>query len=313
MQRNWAKKGLCKMGVKSKLGAVDYLLAAILLFIGVVMLYPLWWVLMTSMSDPVWLSTNTVKVFPGKFSFDAYKFILSEGKLWQSYANSILYALGATAVTLLVCSLYAYPMTLAHFKGKKFFNTMLIIPMFFSGGMIPMYMQISRLGMLNSIWSMILPGAISAYYVILFRTNMKSIPAELRESAIIDGASEWRVYWNIILPLSKVIFFIIALYCIVGSWNSFTQPLLYLSDQSKMPLAIYLRNLIVSNTVDTTELTMSAGSSYYQTIASQGGGIGMRIAIKMGTIVVSVLPIMMIYPFIQKYFVKGVMLGSVKG
>ncbi|MEG0911108.1 MAG: carbohydrate ABC transporter permease [Ruthenibacterium sp.] len=301
------------MGVKSKLGAVDYLLAAILLFIGVVMLYPLWWVLMTSMSDPVWLSTNTVKVFPGKFSFDAYKFILSEGKLWQSYANSILYALGATAVTLLVCSLYAYPMTLAHFKGKKFFNTMLIIPMFFSGGMIPMYMQISRLGMLNSIWSMILPGAISAYYVILFRTNMKSIPAELRESAIIDGASEWRVYWNIILPLSKVIFFIIALYCIVGSWNSFTQPLLYLSDQSKMPLAIYLRNLIVSNTVDTTELTMSAGSSYYQTIASQGGGIGMRIAIKMGTIVVSVLPIMMIYPFIQKYFVKGVMLGSVKG
>lgn len=301
------------MGVKSKLNFVDYLLAFFLLLIGVIMLYPLWWVLMTSMSDPVWLSTHTVKLLPGDFSVEAYKFILSEGKLWQSYGNSIIYALGSTAVTLLVCSLYAYPMTLAHFKGKKIFNTLLIIPMFFSGGMIPVYMQIANLGMLNTIWAMIIPGAISAYYVILFRTNMKAIPAELRESAIIDGASEFRVYWNIILPLSKVIFFIIALYCIVGSWNSFTSPLLYLSDQDKMPLSIYLRNLIVSNTVDTTELTMSGGSAYYQTIASQGGGIGMRIAIKMGTIVVSVLPIMMIYPFIQKYFVKGVMLGSVKG
>lgn len=306
---------MCRlMGSKrNRAGKADYILGGILVLMGIAMMYPLWWVLMTSISEPVWLSTHTVKLFPGKIGFDAYKFILSEGKLWVSYRNSILYALGSTAVTLLVCSLYAYPLTLNHFKGKKFFNVILIIPMFFTGGMIPTYMQIAKLGLLDTVWSMILPGAMSAYYVILFRTNMKAIPAELRESAIIDGASEFRVYLNIILPLSKVIFLIIALYCIVGSWNSFTQPLLYLSNEHKMPLSIYLRNLIITSTTDTAELTMSGGSSYYQSIASQGGGIGMRIAIKMGTVVVSILPIMMIYPFIQKYFVKGVMLGSVKG
>lgn len=298
---------------RERASAADYVMGAVLVLLGLLMMYPLWWVVMTSLADPVWLSTHTVKFLPGKVSFTAYQFILSEAKLWVSYANSILYAAGSTIVTLLTCSLYAYPMTLAHFKGKKLFNILLIIPMFFTGGMIPTYMQIANLGLLDSAWSMILPGAVSAYYVILFRTNMKAIPAELRESAIIDGASEFRVYLNIILPLSKVIFLIIALYCIVASWNSFTPPLLYLSDQAKMPLSIYLRNLIITNTMDTAELTMSGGSAYYQTIASAGGGIGMRIAIKMGTIVVSVLPIMMVYPLIQKYFVKGVMLGSVKG
>lgn len=299
--------------MSKKIKLADWILAAVLLVIGLATLYPLWWVLMTSVSDPVWLSTHTVGLFPGKWSVDAYKFILSESKLWVSYFNSIVYAIGSTIITLFVCSLFAYPLTLEQFKGKKFFNTLMLIPMFFTGGIIPTYLLIANLKMLDTIWAMILPGAFATYYVILFRTNMKGIPPELRESAIVDGASEFRVYWNIILPLSKVIFLIIALYCIVGSWNSFTPPLLYLSDEAKMPLSIYLRDLIVTNSTDTTELTMSSGSAYYQTIASQGGGIGMRIAIKMGTIIVSVVPIMMIYPFIQKYFVKGVMLGSVKG
>ena len=299
--------------MSKKVKLADWILGIVLLVIGLATLYPLWWVLMTSLSDPVWLSTHTVGLLPGKFSIDAYQFILSESKLWVSYLNSIINAIGSTIVTLFVCSLFAYPLTLEQFKGKKFFNTLMLIPMFFTGGIIPTYLLIANLKMLDTIWAMILPGAFATYYVILFRTNMKGIPPELRESAIVDGASEFRVYWNIILPLSKVIFLIIALYCIVGSWNSFTPPLLYLSDEAKMPLSIYLRDLIVTNSTDTTELTMSGGSAYYQTIASQGGGIGMRIAIKMGTIIVSVVPIMMIYPFIQKYFVKGVMLGSVKG
>ncbi|MBS4208674.1 carbohydrate ABC transporter permease [Bacillus sp. FJAT-50079] len=296
---------------KVKVSLTEYVLAAFLLLLGLFMLYPLWWVLMTSLADPVWLSTNTVVLWPGKFGIDAYRFILSEGKLWTSYLNSAIYALGSTVVTLIVCSLYAYPFTLPKFKGKLFFNLLLIIPMFFSGGMIPTYMQIANLGMLDTVWSMMLPGAISAYYVILIRTYMKGIPMELRESAIIDGASDFKIYWLIVLPLSKVILLIIALFSIVDSWNSFTPPLLYLSDDAKMPLSIYLRNLLITNTMDTSELTM--GTSYYQAIASAGGGIGMRIAMKMGTIIVSILPIMLIYPLIQKHFVKGVMLGSVKG
>lgn len=298
---------------RNKASAADWILGAVLLLVGLVMLYPLWWVVMTSLSEPVWLSSHTVKLLPEKFSLDAYTFIFAEPKLWRSYLNSIIYALGSTVVTLLVCSMYAYPLTLDNFRGKKLFNVLILIPMFISGGMIPTYLQIANLKLLDTIWAMILPGAMSTYYVILFRTNFRQIPAELRESAVIDGAMEFRVYWSIILPLAKVIFLIIALYCIVDSWNSFMAPLLYLSDQTKMPLAIYLRDLIVTSGTDTSELTMAGGSGYYQTIASQGGGIGMRIAIKMGTIVVSILPIMCIYPFIQKYFVKGVMLGSVKG
>lgn len=299
--------------LKKSANLTDVILAIILLLIGLLMLYPLWWVLMTSISDPIWLSTHTVRILPGDIGFDAYKFIFMESKLWNSYLNSIIYALGSTAVTLLVCSLYAYPFTLPQFKGKKFFNLLIIIPMFFNGGMIPTYMQISNLGLLDTVWAMILPSAMSTYFVILIRTNMKSIPIELRESAIIDGANELQIYLRIILPLSKVIMMIIGLFAVVDSWNSFTGPLLYLSDDAKMPLSIYLRNLIISNSMDTSELTMGSGTGYYQMIASAGGGIGLRIAMKMGTIIVSVLPIMMIYPFIQKYFVKGIMLGSVKG
>lgn len=298
---------------KEKATAVDWLLGLVLGLIAFAMLYPVWWVIMTSLADPVWLSSHTVSLIPEKFSLDAYHFILSESKLWISYLNSIIYAAGATVVTLLVSSLYAYPLTLESFRGKKLLNILVLIPMFISGGMIPTYLQIAKLGLLNTRWVMILPGAISSYYVILFRTNFKAIPSELRESALIDGASEFRVYWSIVLPLSKVIFMIIALYCIVDSWNSFMAPLLYLSDEKLQPLSIYLRDLIVTGSKDTSELTMASGSGYYQMIATQGGGIGMRIAIKMGTIVVSVLPIMCVYPFIQKYFVKGVMLGSVKG
>lgn len=290
---------------------IDYIIAAFLLLIGIFLLYPLWWVLMTSLSDPVWLSSNTVNLFPGKFGIDAYKFILSESKLWISYYNSVIYALGSTSVTLIVCTLYAYPFTVSKFKGKTFFNILLIIPMFFAGGMIPMYMQIANLGLLDTIWSMILPTAVSAYYVILIRTSMKAIPAELRESAVIDGASEFQVYLRVVLPLSKVIILIIGLFAIVESWNSFTPPLLYLSDGAKMPLSIYLRNILVEHTMDVAEL--ASGSGYYEMIASQGGGIGMRTAMKMGTIIVSILPIILIYPLIQKHFVKGVMLGSVKG
>lgn len=285
---------------RNKVSAVDWILGAVLLLVGLIMLYPLWWVVMTSLSEPVWLSSHTVKLLPEKFSLDAYTFIFAEPKLWRSYLNSIIYALGSTVVTLLVCSMYAYPLTLDNFRGKKLFNILILIPMFISGGMIPTYLQIANLKLLDTIWAMILPGAMSTYYVILFRTNFRQIPAELRESAVIDGATEFRVYWSIILPLAKVIFLIIALYCIVDSWNSFMAPLLYLSDQTKMPLAIYLRDLIVTSGTDTSELTMAGGSGYYQTIASQGGGIGMRIAIKMGTIVVSILPIMCIYPFMRR-------------
>lgn len=285
-------------------------LYTIMTCISVLLLYPLLWVVMTSLADPVWLSSHQVLLVPSKFSLDAYQFILSDSKLWTSYGYSVYYTAVTLICTLFFCTLLAYPLSLPQFKARKVIGVFILLPMFLSGGMIPEFTIISRYGLLDTVWALALPASASTLYVILMRGNFSQISGELREAALIDGASEFQIFYRIVLPLSKVILVIISLYAIVDSWNNFTSPLLYITEDAKSPLAIYLRSLIITNKTDTLA---SAGAAFYQSIAAEGGALGMRTAIKMGTIVVSVLPIMCIYPFIQKYFVKGIMLGSVKG
>lgn len=300
--------------MKSRYTFSDRLFSGILYVVmtvfTIILLYPLWWVVMTSLADPVWLSSHQVLLFPGNFSLDAYQFILSDSKLWTSYGYSVYYTSVTLLCTLFFCTLLAYPLSLPHFKARRVLGAFVLLPMFFSGGMIPEFTTISRYGLLDTVWALALPASASTLYVILLRGNFSQISGELCEAALIDGASEFQIFYRIVLPLSKVILVIISLYAIVDSWNNFTGPLLYITDDAKSPLAIYLRSLIITNKTDTLA---SAGAAFYQTIAAEGGALGMRTAIKMGTIVVSVLPIMCIYPFIQKYFVKGIMLGSVKG
>lgn len=291
----------------------DYTTIFLLCLLGFFTLYPFWWIFATSIAEPVWLSTHSVSFFPSKTSFVAYSYILGESKLWNSMLNSFIYAFFSTIVTTLTCSLFAYPLTLPGFKLRKFLNIFILIPIFVSAGMIPVYLNMLNLGLVGSRLSLIIPSAMSTTYIILFRTNFKSLGGDLREAALIDGANELQIFFKIIIPVAKVMFLIIAMYAFVGSWNSFMPPLLYLNDDRKMPLAIYLRDLLISQTMDTQELTLSTGGEFYRTIASKGGGIGMRLAIKNGVIIVSSLPIIMIYPFIQRYFVQGVMVGSVKG
>ena len=279
-----------------------------------VMIYPIWWVVTTSLADPVWLSSNVVTILPGAFSTDAYRYILSNTQIWTSYGNSVFYAAVTWALTLVVECLVAYPLSLKTFKPRRFLNAFILIPMFFSGGLIPEYMLITNLLHLqNTVFALALPTAFSTLYIILLRTNFASIPQELREAAVVDGAGDMRIFLQIVLPLSKVILSIISLYVLVDSWNNYVSPMLYISDVTKKPLILYLQDLLVTRATDTMEMTISQGWGVYQAIASKGGALGLRTAIKMGTIVVSVLPVMAVYPFIQRYFISGVMSGAVKG
>lgn len=286
----------------------------VLLVVSFVMIYPIWWVVMSSLADPVWLSSNTVKLLPGAFSLSAYSYILSNTQIWTSYGNSVFYAAVTWAITLVVECLIAYPLSLKLFKPRRFLNAFVLIPMFFSGGLIPEYMLITNiLHLQDSVLALALPTAFSTLYIILLRTNFASVPQELREAALMDGAGEFRIFVQIVLPLSKVILSIISLYVLVDSWNNYVSPMLYISDVSKKPLILYLQDLLVTRSTDSMEMTISQGWGVYQSIASRGGALGLRTAIKMGTIVVSVLPIMAVYPFIQRYFVSGAMAGALKG
>jgi multiple sugar transport system permease protein/putative aldouronate transport system permease protein len=201
--------------------------------------------------------------------------------------------------------LAAYPLARRGWYGRKFINLVFIFTMFFSGGMIPAYIQIRSLGILNSIWAMILPGAISVYNMIIARTFIENtIPRELFESAKIDGASEFRCFWHIVLPLSKAVMAVLVLYYAVGHWNAYFNAFIYLSKRELFPLQIFLREILIMNSIDQNSFLDEAAMAYRQ---------GMYDLLKYSLIVVATAPIICVYPFIQKYFVKGVMIGSVKG
>ena len=197
-------------------------LYTIMTCISVLLLYPLLWVVMTSLADPVWLSSHQVLLWPGEFSLDAYQFILSDSKLWTSYAYSVFYTAVTLVCTLFFCTFLAYPLSLPQFKARKAIGVFVLLPMFLSGGMIPEFTTISRYGLLDTVWALALPASASTLYVILMRGNFSQISGELREAALIDGASEFQIFYRIVLPLAKVILVIISLYAIVDSWNNFT-------------------------------------------------------------------------------------------
>jgi len=273
-----------------------------MLFICFVTLYPFLYVLATSMSSNIAVMQNKVTFYPVELNFTAYKKILKDPYLVSSYYNTIKYTLIGTFINLLFTSTIAYPLSRKNLVFKGFFNTMIIITMFFGGGLIPTFLLVNALGMYDTIWAIVIPGAISTYYLIVMRTFFQSIPVELEESAKIDGASEVRVYFQIILPLSKAALAAIGLFYAVGHWNSFFSALIYLKSKAKMPLQILLRNMLISSEM-----------AQQNKIASRDEEVVVAETIKSAAIIVTVIPIICVYPFLQKYFVKGVMIGSIKG
>ncbi len=284
--------------------AAIYFIAAIVAFIT---LYPLYYVLILSLSEPEIAATMRVYWFPKGLYWGGYEKIFEDVRLWISYRNTLIYA-GVEAVGMLfTCCTFAYALSWKKLRGRSWINAFILIPMYFSGGIIPLFLLMINFGLYNTPWALILPGCYSIWYIILVRSYFSSIPETLREAARIDGANHYQTLWSIYLPISKPILAVIALYTIVGVWNSWYHPALFLTDTNLQPLQLYLRRVLVEQTISFTEDFASAE----MLVAYQEEKISNN-QLKYTVIIVSTLPMIVAYPFFQRYFIKGVMLGSLK-
>jgi putative aldouronate transport system permease protein len=298
-------KGMIKMKpYKSSFGdkVFEIIIIVSLILFSFIVLYPIIIILSGSLSDPFALLSGKVLLWPVKLSLKMYNIVFKHPEIWNSYANTIKYTIIGTAINVFFTILGAYPLSRKDFYGRNLFMALFTFTMFFNGGMIPLYLLIKDLHLLNNMWAIILPTAISMWNLIIMRTFFQNnIPAEIQEAAAVDGANDIVFLIKIVLPLSMPIISVMTLFYGVGNWNSWFSSLLYFSSRSKYPLQMILREIIVqSSTTD-----MSGGVSTDQEMVGEG--------IKYATMVVATLPIICLYPFLQKYFVKGVMVGSIKG
>ena len=270
----------------------------IMIILVSVTIYPIIYVFSVSISSYNAVVANKIVLWPIGFSLNSYKKIINDSAFYIGYANTIWYTIGGTLLNLLFTVLAAYPLSRKEFFMRKFFTVLFLFTMFFGGGMIPSYIVATRIGLLNSRWAMILPGLISTWNLVLCRTYISSLPEELFDSAKIDGCTDFRFLSSILLPLIKPILAVLIIYYGIGHWNSWFNALLYLSDANKHPLQIYLRKLLIQST---NELAASAYD------------MQSTLQVRYCAMFVTVVPIMAIYPFFQKYFTKGVMVGSLKG
>lgn len=269
-----------------------------------VTLYPVWLTLITSISNGLDVMMGGVTWLPINVTFATYERIF-RGELFMYMRNSVFYTVLGTFINLLMSCLCAYPLSRKTFSGRRFFTTMVTITLFFSGGMIPMYLVVKQYTLLDTIWALVLPGAISTYNMIIIRTAFQSIPDSLIESAHLDGANDIIVLFRIIIPLSKATLATMLLFYAVSHWNSYFDAMLYINRKELQPLQILLRNLLVAGVSNEETLTASAAGASSFTVTDR--------TMRAGTIVVATLPILVVYPFVQRFFVKGVMIGSVKG
>ncbi len=278
----------------------------LLLLFLVAVLYPFVYIISCSFSSGQALISGRVTLWPVEFTLDGYKAIIGYRDIWTGFANSIFYTCAGTLLGVALTILAAYPLSRATLKGRKPLMMLFLFTMLFNGGLVPNYMLGMQLGLLNTAWAVILPIALSAYNIIVARTFfITSIPLELHESAELDGCGEFRFLISIVLPLSKAILAVLVLWIAIGYWNGYFNPMIYLSDKSKYPLQLILREILLMANVDFTKAASNPEMYYKNKQLSE--------ILRYGTIIISSLPLMILYPFIQKYFVQGVMIGSVKG
>ena len=288
--------------VRSKVTPFDAFLVALMVLLSCIFIYPLLNMLALSFSNSQDLKSSPVYLWPIGFSLESYKALLNDNRIMLYYWNTIKYSAVGTVIMLLCTSLMAYPLSIRALRGRRLVSILLTITMFFGGGLIPYYVTIMRLGLIDTFWVMVLPGAISAYNVIVFKTFFMSIPEALSESAFLDGAGHFRVLFQIVLPLSKAVLATFALFSIVGYWNDYMTALLYLRDDSKYPIQLLMRRLLVL--MDYKDATTAQLLKDYRQISSR--------TTKAAATIITVVPILCIYPFMQKHFAKGVLVGSVK-
>ena len=286
----------------SRMTAFDWFNYAFVGLLTLGFVYPIIITLSLSLSDGTDPMLR-VTLLPVNFNLESYLFIFRDGRIFRYYFNSVFYATVSTFISLTLTAMMAYPFGIGNFKGKTFLNIFMLITMFFGGGLIPYFVLVSNLGLVNSRWVMLIPGAVAPFTVIVFRTFFSKLPAELRESAYMDGAGHYRVLFQIIVPCSKALLATFALFGVVATWNNWFTPLLFLRDPDLQPIQMMLRRMLILmdfRDAENMDLQMMFSLVTGRTVRS-------------AAVMVTIFPVLCVYPFLQKHFAKGVMIGSIKG
>lgn len=274
----------------------------LLLGIVVATVYPFVYMAAISLSDPLHVLKGEVWLLPKGLTFNAYHIVLGDDRIGRAYINTIIYVIIGTICSLIVTSTGAYALSRKDLLGQRTIMAMIIFTMFFSGGMIPTFLTVKSMGLMDTMWAMVVPGIVTTWNLIVMRTFFSGIPKELEESGKMDGLNDTMLFFRIIIPLSKPVFATVGLFYAVHIWNNFYTPLLYLRDQNLYPLQIIVRDIVMAGQVNNSQASSAGGDS-----------LVIEDSIKFATILVTTLPILIVYPFLQKYFVKGAMVGAVKG
>lgn len=275
--------------------------ALLMLFVVLVTLYPFYYMLVISLSGQAFVLRGDVFLWPKGFNLGMYEYVVKDGRIFTGYKNTLIFVTLGTAISLLLTSMGAYALSKKTMVLSKTFMILIVITIFFQGGMIPTFLVVKQLGLVNTIWSMVLPGAVATWNLIIMRTFFANIPKELEESGKLDGLSDIGIFAQIVIPLSKPVFATIGLFYSVQIWNNYMGPLIYLRDAGLFPLQVMLREIVLAGQLTGSEGAVS--DDYIMAIDS----------LKYATVMMSTIPILLIYPFLQKYFVKGALIGSIKG
>jgi len=290
---------------KRKLNGVslfDVVNCIIMILLAIITLYPFWYIISVSLTGYSEYISTKFLLYPKGITFDAYSVILKEASLYRSFFLTVSVVVLYVFLHVMMCLITAYPLSKKYLPGRNFMLAIVVIPMVFSGGMIPLYLVVKSLGLMNKYAILILMGMFSAYNTVLMKNFMTQIPDALEEAAKIDGANDYYILFRIYIPMSMPIIATIALFAAVGKWNDYTTALYYISKESLYPIQNVLRSMLVENSID----TVSGGFG-------QADAFKLQTSAKMAAVVVATIPVVAVYPFVQKYFVKGIMLGSVKG
>lgn len=294
--------------MNSALSKIDrqilWLNRVIVTFLVVITIVPLIYVLVASFMDPATLINKGISFNPKDWTIQGYQRVFADDSILRGFVNSLFYSFSFSLLTVFITMITAYPLSRPNLAGKKIIMTFFVITMFVGGGLIPTYLLVKNLGMLDSVWAIIIPGAINVWNIILARTYFSALPKELSEAATIDGANDLQILFKVMLPLAKPIMFVLFLYAFVGQWNSYFDAMIYIKDPDLQPLQLVLRNILIQNQPSQDMVGANTAMAEMKQIAE---------LIKYATIVNSSLPLIIMYPFFQKYFDKGVLVGSVKG
>ncbi|MCM1235168.1 MAG: carbohydrate ABC transporter permease [Ruminococcus flavefaciens] len=284
----------------------DYVILAVMVILALLCLIPIWNTVCISFSDRAAVNQGIVGFWPVNFTVAAYRSMLSDGLFWNSFMVSVLRVIVGTSLNIVMCVMMGYPLSKSPkaFKGKKFYIWFLIFTMLFNGGMVPTYILIRKIGLLNNFLSLILPMGVPIFNVILLMNFFKTVPSALEESALLDGANQWQIMWKIFVPLSKPSIATVTLFSMVQHWNSFMDGKLYITDKAKMPLQTYIQSLSAS--VSVNDMTSLTAQQLNDKLSMSS------LSFNSSKALVSIIPLLIIYPFLQKYFVSGIVVGAVK-